>query len=308
MKSRGASHVRSSWIAPSRSRSPARFAFTSRPVSRAAAPRVRSIPCGWMELLLAIPFGLAIGATVGTVGGGGAILALPVLVYVLGEGVSPASTASLIVVALGASFGAGSQAREGRLCWHVALAFSIPAAAGAYLGTLANEEVDPRALVLAFVPVMLVAAAVTYRRGDATVAEGPEDPGCPPPVSLQAAGAGLAVGVLTGFFGVGGGFLIVPALTAVLGLGMRRAIATSLAIITLTGLAALASHLVAGSTPNWTLTAVLAAAAAVGALAGSRLSGRLRPETLAHAFGVVVAGVALFLLADVLLLGGPPTG
>ena len=261
-----------------------------------------------MDLLLAVPFGLAIGLTVGTVGGGGAILALPVLVYVLGEGVSPASTASLIVVALGASFGAGSQAREGRLCWRVALAFSLPAAAGAFVGTLANEAVDPRALVLAFVPVMLVAAVVTYRRGDASAVSGSEDPGCPPALSLRATTSGLAVGVLTGFFGVGGGFLIVPALTALLGLGMRRAIATSLAIITLTGLAALASHLLAGSTPDWTLTAVLAAAAAVGAVAGSHLGGRLRPQTLAHAFGIVVAAVAVFLLVDVLVLGGPPTG
>lgn len=261
-----------------------------------------------MELLLAIPFGFAIGAVVGTVGGGGAILALPVLVYVLGEGVSPASTASLIVVALGASFGAGSQAREGRLCWQIALAFSVPAAAGAYLGTIANEAIDPKVLVLAFVPVMLVAAAVTYRRGDAPDAGDDADHGCPPPFSLRAGASGLAVGALTGFFGVGGGFLIVPALTALLGLGMRRAIATSLAIITLTGLAALASHLAAGSTPDWTLTAVLATAAAAGAVAGSRLSGRLRPGTLAHAFGVVVAAIALFLLADVLLLGGPPTG
>ena len=79
-----------------------------------------------MEMLLAIPFGLAIGLVVGTVGGGGAILALPVLVYVLDQGVSSASTASLIVVALGASFGAGSQARHGQLCWRVALVFSAP--------------------------------------------------------------------------------------------------------------------------------------------------------------------------------------
>jgi len=101
-----------------------------------------------MEMLLAIPFGLAIGAVVGTVGGGGAILALPVLVYVLDEGVSPASTASLIVVALGASVGAGSQARDGQLCWRVAVTFSVPAIAGAYLGTLASAEVSARLSVL----------------------------------------------------------------------------------------------------------------------------------------------------------------
>lgn len=262
-----------------------------------------------MELLLAIPFGLAIGAVVGTVGGGGAILALPVLVYVLDQGVSPASTASLIVVALAASFGAGSQALDGRLCWRVALTFSAPAAVGAYLGTLANERVDAETLVLAFVPVMLLAAVLTYRRGDdvggrgSTSYEGGE---CPPPGSFRALAGGLVVGVMTGFFGVGGGFLIVPALTMLLGLSMRRAVATSLAIITLTGLAALASHLAAGSEPDWGLTAVLALAAGAGAVAGSSLGRRLDQRRLAQAFGVTVGAVAILLLLDVLLLGGPP--
>jgi len=251
---------------------------------------------------------LAIGLVVATVGGGGAILALPVLVYVLGEGVSPASTASLIVVAIGASVGAGSQARDGSLCWRVALAFSLPAAVGAYLGTLANGEVEPRTLVLAFVPVMLVAAALTYRRGDdgAGAAVGEDD--CPSPLSIRAGASGVGVGVMTGFFGVGGGFLIVPALTVLLGLSMRRAIATSLAIITLTGLAALASHLIEGAEPNWGLTAALGASAALGAVGGSSLGRRLEPGTLAHAFAAIVAIVALFLLVDVLFLGGPPVG
>ncbi len=263
-----------------------------------------------MELLLAIPFGFAIGAVVGTVGGGGAILALPVLVYVLGEGVSPASTASLIVVALAASFGAGSQALDGRLCWRVAFSFSAPAAVGAYLGTLANQRVDAELLVLTFVPVMLLAALSTYRRGDAD--EGPgsnaDEGECPPSGSLRALAGGLGVGVMTGFFGVGGGFLIVPALTMLLGLSMRRAIATSLAIITLTGLAALASHLAAGSEPDWGLTGVLAGTAAAGAVLGSLLGRRLNQRTLAHGFGVIVGAVAIFLLFDVLLLGGPPAG
>ncbi len=264
-----------------------------------------------MEMLLAIPFGFAIGLVVGTVGGGGAILALPVLVYVLDQGVSPASTASLIVVALAASVGAGSQALDGRLCWRVAVAFSAPAAVGAYLGTLANEQVSADTLVLLFVPVMLLAAILTYRRGDDDASHysaWDDDGDCPPPGSLRLLAGGLVVGVMTGFFGVGGGFLIVPVLTLVLGLGMRRAIATSLAIITLTGLAALTSHLATGSEPDWALTAVLAGSAAVGAVAGSSLGRRLNPRTLAHAFGAMVGVVALFLLLDVLFLGGPPAG
>ncbi len=261
-----------------------------------------------MEILLAIPFGLAIGLVVGTVGGGGAILALPVLVYVLDEGVGPASTASLVVVAVAASVGAGSQARDGQLCRQVAIVFSLPAAFGAYLGTLASAEVDARTQILLFIPVMLSAAVMTYRRGSeqAAVEDGPGE--CPRASLLVATAAGLGVGVMTGFFGVGGGFLIVPALTILLAVPMRKAIATSLAIITLTGLAALASHLAEGANPNWGLTVILAGAAAAGALAGSSLGRRLPERALAHGFGVVVATVALVLLVDVLVLGGPPVG
>jgi uncharacterized membrane protein YfcA len=259
-----------------------------------------------MELVLAVPFGLLIGLVVGTVGGGGAILALPILVYALGEGVSAASTASLIVVALGASVGASAHALHGRLCWRIAAVFSAPAVAGAYLGTIAGGSVDGRTLILLFVPVMLAAAVLTAARGDRPDGDEPGADDCPDPSLLRAGAAGLLVGGMTGFFGVGGGFLIVPALTVLLGLEMHRAIATSLAIITVTGLAALASHLIEGAEPNWPLTLVLCVAAAVGALAGSHLGRRLPGRTLALAFGIVVAVVALFLLVDVMLLGGPP--
>ena len=100
-------------------------------------------------MILAIPFGIVIGLIVGAVGGGGAILALPVLVYVLGQGVGPASTASLIVVAIAAGVGAGALAWRGHVCWRMALIFSLPAAAGSLLGTIANGAVsgkgpDPR--------------------------------------------------------------------------------------------------------------------------------------------------------------------
>lgn len=256
-------------------------------------------------VILAVPIGLLIGAIVATVGGGGAILALPALVYLLGEPVGPATTASLIVVALGASIGAGMRAREGRLCTRVAIAFSAPAAVGAYLGTLAGNAVEARTLVLAFVPVMLAAAAVTvFRVNRETPVD--ESRGCPPVSWPQALVAGLVVGVVTGFFGVGGGFLIVPVLTALLGLPMRLAVVTSLAIITLTGLAALASHLLEGASPDWPLTLVLCGSAALGAAIGGALGGRLSATALARGFAVVVSALAIFLLVDVLALGGPP--
>ncbi|HEU5062221.1 MAG TPA: sulfite exporter TauE/SafE family protein [Solirubrobacterales bacterium] len=258
--------------------------------------------------VLALIFGLAIGGVVGTVGGGGAILALPVLVYVLDQGVSSGSTASLIVVTLGASVGAGAHALHGYLCWRVAAAFAVPAALGAYLGTIASTSVTPRVLILAFVPVMLAAAALTYFRSGPPD-DGEEDPRpCPKPQPGRSSGAGLVVGVMTGFFGVGGGFLIVPALTSLLGLPIRRAIATSLAIIGLTGLVALTAHLARGAEPDWPLTVALCVGATLGALLGSSFAQRLSPQSLAHGFGFVVAAIAVFLLVDVLLLGGPPQG
>ena len=262
-----------------------------------------------MQLVLAIALGLGIGVVVGTIGGGGTILALPVFVYVLGEGVSTASTASLIVVTLGASAGAGAHAVQGRVCWRVAAAFAAPAAAGAYVGTIAGASVSPRTLILAFVPVMLVAAALTYVRGAENVDQDEARArGCPPPQPLRSGVSGLAVGVMTGFFGVGGGFLIVPALTSLLGLPLRRAIATSLAVIGLTGLVALGVHLGRGAEPDWPLTIALSGAAAAGALSGSSLSSRASTATLGRAFALVVALLGLALLVDVLVLGGPPSG
>ena len=120
--------------------------------------------------------------------------------------------------------------------------------------------------------------------------------------------AGAGVGFLTGFFGVGGGFLIVPLLTLWLGLSFRRAVATSLVIITLTGCAALASHLAIGVALDVAVTLALAGATAVGALLGSVVAQRLPQAALGRAFAVVVGLLALFLLADTLLLGGPPSG
>lgn len=254
--------------------------------------------------LLAVPFGILIGLVVGTVGGGGAILALPVLVYVLGESVNPASTASLIVVALAASVGAGARMRGGNVCLRLAIAFSVPAAAGSLAGTVLGTQVSPELLILSFVPVMAVAGVMTWRRARSDGA-GDERP-CPAIPVVKVILAGMLVGLLTGFFGVGGGFAIVPVLTLWFGMSFRRAVGTSLVIITLTGLAALASHLATGTTLDVPVTATLASATMLGALIGSRISDRLPQTALGQGFALTVGAVALFLLVDTLVLGGPP--
>ena len=255
-------------------------------------------------MLLALPFGLAIGLIVGGVGGGGAILALPVLVYVLGEPVSPASTSSLIVVALAAAVGAGSLARHGHVCWRLAFTFSAPAALGALLGAIANNAVSGPALILTFIPVMLVAAGATWQRARSGQAD--EELPCPRAPAWALLTAGFCVGALTGFFGVGGGFVIVPVLTLWFGVTFRRAVATSLVIITLTGVAALASHLAAGASPEGPITAALAGSTAIGALCATLVAQRLPQAALGRGFALVVAAVAVFLLIDTVALGGPP--
>jgi uncharacterized membrane protein YfcA len=258
------------------------------------------------KVALAIPLGIAIGLVVGAVGGGGGVLALPVLVYLLGERVGPASTASLVVVAVAAGIGAGALALRGHVCWRVALTFSAPAAAGSLGGAIANSAVSPKALILSFVPVMLVASGATWQRARRV---GSNDAGsCPEVRAGRIVFAGLTVGALTGFFGVGGGFMIVPVLTLWLGFSFRRAVATSLVILTLTGVAALASHLAVGASIDVGLTAALAGSTGVGALAGSILAQDVPQAALGRAFAVVVALLALFLLLDTLALGGPPGG
>ncbi len=258
------------------------------------------------EALVALPFGLAIGFVVGGVGGGGAILALPVLVYVLGEGVGPASTASLIVIAIAAAVGAGALAFRGHVCWRLALTFSAPAAGGSLIGAIANAAVNPRLLILAFVPVMLVAAAATWRRASGVSDE--ETGECPELSWPGVLAGGFGVGLLTGLFGVGGGFVIVPVLTLWLGATFRRAVATSLVILTLTGLAGLAGHLASGSGLNVPVTVALASSTAAGAIGGTIVGSRLPQRQLGRAFALVVTVVALLLLIDSVFLGGPPTG
>ncbi|MBA2349280.1 MAG: sulfite exporter TauE/SafE family protein [Solirubrobacterales bacterium] len=184
------------------------------------------------------------------------------------------------------------------------LGFAPSSALAALAGAQASAAVSPRALVLAFIPVMGVAAVATWHRAATEHDEGRTE--CPPVDLLRTAPAGAGVGLLTGFFGVGGGFVIVPVLTLWFGVCFRRAIATSLVIITITGAAGLIGHLVADAALGVPVTAALAGATAVGAVTGTQVGQRLPQALLGRAFAVVVALIALFLLVDVLLLGGPP--
>ena len=242
-------------------------------------------------MLLALPFGIAIGVTVGTLGGGGAVLALPILVYVLGQDVHAATTTSLAVVAAGALTGGAGQVDRGQVCWPQVAVFAPAAVAGTLLGTLANDVVAAKPLLIGFAAVMLAAAWFTWHKADAP--EG-SDAACPPLQTARTLAAGLAVGSLTGLFGVGGGFLVVPLLALAMRFPLRRAIGTSLVIVGFVSLVGLVMHLAHRGELDAGLTAVMAAGCAAGGLAGSRLSAHVPRATLGHAFALLVAGVAVY--------------
>ena len=244
--------------------------------------------------LLALPFGAAIGLSLGLVGGGGSILAVPVLVYVLGEQVKQATTESLLIVGATALVAGLAQAREGRVRWRVAAGFGAGGAAGALGGTALNAVASPRSILFAFALVMLAAAAGMLRRTgrDDTAKLAARGRG----LWLRIIPAGVGVGFLTGFFGVGGGFVIVPALVLLLGLPMAVAVGTSLIVIALTSASALAAHLAAGSI-DWVVAAAFTAAAVAGALTGSRVGAHLSGTRLTQLFATLIVAVALFLIA-----------
>jgi uncharacterized membrane protein YfcA len=253
------------------------------------------------QALLAIPFGLAIGLLLGLVGGGGSFVAVPVLVYVLDQDVKVATTTSLLVVGVSALVGGLSHARAGHVRWRAALAFGAAAIVGALAGTAFNRAADPD-LIIALFALVLAVAAYFMARGRGLHPHG--TPESRAGLVLRVAPAGLGLGVLTGFFGVGGGFVILPALVLLLALPLDAAVGTSLVVIANTSAVALLAHLASGPV-DWALASTLTLSAVVGALAGTRLGERVSDERLRQGFAVLLALLACFLAgaSAVALLG-----
>jgi hypothetical protein len=241
-------------------------------------------------LIVAALLSALMGATLGLLGGGGSILTVPILVYVLGVETKAAIATSLLVVAVTSAVGLVQHARAGNVRWREGLLFGAVGMVGAYGGGFAARWLPEWVLLGGFAALMVATAASMLRRGAAPEREAPASGGRAIAVlALE----GLVVGAVTGLVGAGGGFLVVPALVLVSGLGMRAAVGTSLLVITMKSLAGLAGHLSHVSI-DVKLAVLVSAFAAIGALTGAALSSKVAPERLRRLFAVFVVVMAAF--------------
>ncbi|BAS18703.1 UPF0721 transmembrane protein MJ0441 (plasmid) [Arthrobacter sp. Hiyo8] len=248
-------------------------------------------------MIAALALGLFVGVVLGVVGGGGSIIAVPALVY--GVGMSPAQAipTSLLVVGVSSLAALIPRFREG-INWPVVLlvgAAGIPAAWG---GTAIGRLLDPNILMLAFAALMVIAGIrmlTRTRETEGSCSTGPTRAfrTCAP----KAVGVGLLVGFLTGLLGVGGGFLITPALTLFLGLRMKQAVGSSLAIIVINSVAGFSAH-AAGFTIEWPTVLAFAIPAILGSLVAARLARRLQENHVRVSFAVLIFAVAAWVTAS----------
>lgn len=250
-----------------------------------------------MSLLVAAALGLLIGGVIGGLGGGGAVLTVPALVYLLGLSPQQATSGSLVIVGVAAVVGVLSHARRGLVRWRTGGAVGAAGLLFAYVGTRLNARVDPDLLLLGFAGVVLLAAAalLAQPRRDRS------DDGAARPDRrrtrrrwrlAQICVVGAGVGLLTGFFGVGGGFVVVPALVLLLGFELPWAVGTSLLVVAVNSAAALASRGGSGSLV-WSVVAPFTVAAVLGTLAGQRIADRLPSRLLTRAFAGLLLAVAV---------------
>ncbi|MFF9481851.1 sulfite exporter TauE/SafE family protein [Streptomyces sp. NPDC014733] len=244
-------------------------------------------------LILALVAGAVVGLALGGLGGGGSVLAVPALIYLLGFTPAQATTASLFIVTLTSVTALVGHARDGNVAWRTGLLFAAAGVVPAMLAGTVAGHVPQSVLTVAFAIVAAVAALYMLRpaRAEST---GTVHPG-------KAGGAGAGLGTVTGLLGVGGGFLAVPALVGVLSLPMRRAVGTSLLVITVNSLAALGARAGTGTHLDWAAVAPFTAAAVLGAWDGKRQAKKLKGNTLQRLFAYVLLAVAAFMLVDAVL-------
>lgn len=250
-------------------------------------------------MTVVVALGLAIGVLIGLLGGGGSILAVPALVYGAGEPLSRAVPASLLVVGVSSATALLPRLRGGQIQWRIALVFGGAGMPAAFAGAAVNRLLPDDLVLLGFAAAMVTAGLRMLRPTDETGGDcalpggGVNWRGCLP----KSVATGIAVGFLTGLFGVGGGFLVVPALVLLLGLPMPVAVGTSLVVVTLNSAAGFAAH--AGSADlDWRLLTAFAGAAVAGSLVASRFAHRANSRRLQRGFAWLVLVIALLVVVQ----------
>jgi uncharacterized membrane protein YfcA len=254
-----------------------------------------------MQGVLGLASGALVGFSLGLVGGGGSILAVPLMVYVVG--VPEAHVAigtSAIAVAANAAVNLSNHARGGTVVWSCALMFAAAGIIGALGGSILGKMMDGQRLLALFALLMLVIAALMLKTRSRI---GQPDVRMNWSNIPAIAGLGLATGTLSGFFGIGGGFLIVPALMLATGMPIMNAVSSSLVAVTAFGLTTAASYAWSGLI-SWELAGLFIAGGIAGGLIGTRLAQLLsaRRGALNIVFAAVIIAVALYMLARNLTL------
>jgi uncharacterized protein len=236
-----------------------------------------------------------IGLALGLLGGGGSVLAVPLLIYVAGLSDKTAIATSLLVVAATSAVAASGHALAGNVRWRGALMFTPSAMLGAYVGGRLSQYVPGSLLIGLFSTLMLVTAWSMWRgqnEQDGSSAAEPKN-------LAYVLALGLLVGIVTGLVGAGGGFLVVPALALLVGMPMRAAIGTSLVVIAANSTAALLGYL-SHIALDYHFAPWIALAASLGALGGSKLATRIAAQSLRRSFAILVLVMGMLLLVRAL--------
>ena len=249
-----------------------------------------------IQSVLGLASGMLVGFSLGLVGGGGSILAVPLMVYVVGvPDAHVAIGTSAVAVAANAAMNLSNHARGGSVRWSCALVFAAAGVAGAFAGSIAGKMIDGQKLLALFALLMLVIAVLMLKTRSRI---GVADARISWDNTRAVVGLGLATGTLAGFFGIGGGFLIVPALMLATGMSIMNAISSSLVAVTAFGLTTAASYAWSGLI-SWQLAGLFVAGGIAGGLIGTRSAQLLadRRGALNIVFSVVIIAVALYMLA-----------
>jgi uncharacterized membrane protein YfcA len=249
-----------------------------------------------IQSVLGLASGMLVGFSLGLVGGGGSILAVPLMVYVVGvPDAHVAIGTSALAVAANAAMNLSNHARGGSVRWSCALVFAGAGIAGAFAGSIVGKMLDGQKLLALFALLMLVIAALMLKTRSRI---GLPDARMSWANTPAVVGLGLATGTLSGFFGIGGGFLIVPALMLATGMSIMNAISSSLVAVTAFGLTTAASYAYSGLI-SWKLAGLFIAGGIAGGLIGTRSAQLLagRRGALNIVFAAVIIAVAFYMLA-----------